>query len=298
MSTQTTATQTDLINEWEAKHAEREAGRRSPTGFFAVTGLYWLSSEPTEVPGIPGLWRAEQNAVTVDLGDHGALEHQGQRLTGLQVFSDIAERGGLLLTVPQGQSPERGVTSAEVAKRGGQFILRPKSATHPFLGEYAGTERFDYSPAWRVTGSFEPFDQPEPVTVGAAVEGLEHVYQAPGRVRFQAAGAEHSLLVFEGFAAGEHLVLFTDETSGYSTYHALRALRISGPEGGGAGEVVLDFNHAANLPCAYTDLATCPLPPAGNRVEAPVTAGEKKPTQRVQAAAEGPGVTWDLIVHT
>ncbi|WP_164034376.1 DUF1684 domain-containing protein, partial [Serratia marcescens] len=74
------------------------------------------------------------------------------------------------------------------------------------LTEYVGTEQFDYSPDWRVTGSFEPFEHPQPVTVGAAVEGLEHVYQAPGRFRFQAAGAEHSLLAFETSTPAEYLV--------------------------------------------------------------------------------------------
>jgi hypothetical protein len=38
--------------------------------------------------------------------------------------------------------------------------------------------------------------------------------------------------------------------------------------------------RAANLPCAYTDLATCPLPPAGNRVPVAVEAGEKIPYER------------------
>ena len=39
----------------------------------------------------------------------------------------------------------------------------------------------------------------------------------------------------------------------------------------------LDFNHAVNLPCAYTEFATCPLPPAGNRLPVAVEAGEKTP---------------------
>ena len=44
--------------------------------------------------------------------------------------------------------------------------------------------------------------------------------------------------------------------------------------------VVLDFNRAANLPCAYTDLATCPLPPAENRLPVAIEAGEKTPYER------------------
>lgn len=297
MTISTTSAETDLLNQWEAAHAEREAGRRSATGFFAVTGLYWLNGAAVKVPGLPGRWSTFDSAVAVDLGPGEALERDGTTLTGTQWFTGIPERGGILLTVPEGQSPQRDITSLEVAQRGGQFILRPKSSSHPFLSEYEGTERFDYEPAWRITGSYEPFDAPQPVTVGAAVEGIEHVYRAPGRVRFHAEGAEHSLLAFDGFAVGELLVLFTDETSGYTTYHALRALKFAKPINGDDG-VVLDFNHAANLPCAYTDLATCPLPPEGNRVGARVTAGEKKPQQRVQAGVEGPGVTWDLVVRT
>lgn len=35
-----------------------------------------------------------------------------------------------------------------------------------------------------------------------------------------------------------------------------------------------------SLPCAYTDLATCPLPPAKNRLPVAVEAGEKTPRER------------------
>lgn len=34
-------------------------------------------------------------------------------------------------------------------------------------------------------------------------------------------------------------------------------------------------NRATNLPCAYTDFATCPLPPAENRLPVAIEAGEK-----------------------
>jgi uncharacterized protein (DUF1684 family) len=44
--------------------------------------------------------------------------------------------------------------------------------------------------------------------------------------------------------------------------------------------VTLDFNRAANLPCAYTEFATCPLPPADNRLSIAVEAGEKLPYER------------------
>jgi hypothetical protein len=43
------------------------------------------------------------------------------------------------------------------------------------------------------------------------------------------------------------------------------------------GTVTLDLNRASNLPCAFTDYATCPVAPAENRLTVAVEAGEKNP---------------------
>ena len=67
-------------------------------------------------------------------------------------------------------------------------------------------------------------------------------------------------------------------TSGVTTYAANRSLAVSSP--GPDGSVSLDFNRAVNLPCAFTDFATCPLPPEGNRLPFAVEAGEKTPYER------------------
>lgn len=39
-------------------------------------------------------------------------------------------------------------------------------------------------------------------------------------------------------------------------------------------KVVLDFNKAFNLPCAYTEFAVCPLPPRQNIMPFAIRAGE------------------------
>ena len=74
---------------------------------------------------------------------------------------------------------------------------------------------------------------------------------------------------------GDAVIEVTDATSGVTTYAANRSLQLPPPAADGT--VVLDFNRATNLPCAYTDLATCPLPPAENRLPVAVEAGEKIP---------------------
>ena len=73
-------------------------------------------------------------------------------------------------------------------------------------------------------------------------------------------------------------VLFRDATSGVTTYPANRQLVTPAPSPD--GEVRIDFNRAYNMPCAYTDFATCPLPPAANTLPFAVDAGEKIPTRQ------------------
>ena len=70
-------------------------------------------------------------------------------------------------------------------------------------------------------------------------------------------------------------MIFTDDTSGVTTYPGARVLSIDAPDPGAT--VTLDFNRAANLPCAFTDYATCPVAPAENRLAIAVEAGEKNP---------------------
>jgi uncharacterized protein (DUF1684 family) len=58
--------------------------------------------------------------------------------------------------------------------------------------------------------------------------------------------------------------------------HMIVSLEVAAPAADGT--VILDFNHAVNLPCAYTEFATCPLPPPGNHLPVAITAGEKTPS--------------------
>ena len=58
------------------------------------------------------------------------------------------------------------------------------------------------------------------------------------------------------------------------TYGAGRFLWVDAPDA--YGRTVVDFNRAYNPPCAFSAFATCPLPPAQNRLPLEIRAGEKK----------------------
>ena len=262
-------------NEWHAAH---ERHRADPHGFLAVTHLHWLGAEPARLDGVPGTWSVKDDAVTVVLEPGESLARDGRELNPdggsfTVAFGPIAERDGINLTA--------GAAVVELAKRGGEYIVRPRHPENPLLNEYRGTPAYAPDPRYVVEGTYVPFDRERPTTVGAAVEGIQHVYEAPGEIRFSLAGEDLTLTAFNGHAPGTLSVLFTDATSGKTTYAANRSLTVGTPASDGT--VLLDFNRAVNLPCAYTDLATCPLPPAENRLPVPVEAGEKTPTERQDA---------------
>ncbi|PJJ62127.1 DUF1684 domain-containing protein [Compostimonas suwonensis] len=256
--------------QWSEWHDRHEQNRASEHGFLAVTGLHWLSGIPARFDDAPGLWSTSDDGPVVVLAEDETLVIDGVPVSGEHRFGPIEERGGRLASF--------GDAVVEVARRGGNDIVRPRHPEHPLRTQYRGTPAYLPDPRWVAAGRFVPFDEPRAVTVGAAVEGLQHVYDSPGVIEFELRGERFSLVAFNGYTPGALFVLFTDATSGVTTYAANRTLSIDAPDDDGL--VTLDFNRAVNLPCAYTDFATCPLPPAENRLPIGIEAGEKTPSER------------------
>ncbi|MEU1086273.1 DUF1684 domain-containing protein [Streptomyces sp. NPDC005576] len=267
--------QKNFTEEWERWHAEKEAQLAGPHGFLAITSLRWLSAEPERFEDAPGAWSATAAGVVVELADGEELTIDGEVVTGRHDFGVIGERDSLY--------PGFGDAVIEVAKRGGHDILRPRHPGNALRTGFTGTPAYAPAAHWVRPGRFLPYEEPRPVTVGASVEGLEHVYDSPGQVEFELGGETHRLTTFNGKRPGTLMALFTDRTSGVTTYAANRSVQIDAPDEQGA--VHIDFNRAANLPCAYTDLATCPLPPRENRLPVAVEAGERIPLERGGPAA-------------
>ncbi|WP_039805268.1 DUF1684 domain-containing protein [Nocardia araoensis] len=259
-----------FVADWQDWHRGQEERLADPHGFLAITNLHWLAETPQRFPDAPGAWSTGADGVTVVLDDGEELVVDGTPVRGRHVFGVIPERGGVHAVW--------GDAVIEVAKRGGHDIVRPRHPDNPLRTAFRGTPAYPPHPKWVVTGRYVAFPEPRPTTVGAAVEGLEHVYDAPGRVEFELDGRALGLTAFPGKEPGGLTVLFTDETSGVTTYAANRVLHLSPPDADGS--VRLDFNRAVNLPCAYTDLATCPLPPAENRLPVAIEAGEQLPYER------------------
>ncbi|MFJ4656272.1 DUF1684 domain-containing protein [Nocardia sp. NPDC088792] len=261
-----TDTATEFDRQWDVFRAERDTWARQPLGWLSITGLHWLGDTDETVDGLPGLWRTDGENVYVTVESGADLRLDGQALPAAAVLTPAEGAPGLEVRT--------GDRIIEVIRRTGQFALRIHDPAAPTLAAYTGIPVYEADPAWALTGLFEPYESAQVVTTGAVVAGLEHHHSAAGTVTFELGGATQRLIAFGSAETGLH-ALFTDATGGVTTYGGARRLDLGRPAADGS--LTLDFNRAVNLPCAFTDHATCPVAPAENRLTVSVEAGEQDP---------------------
>ncbi len=263
------ATTTAFETEWQAWHDSLEARRREPHGFLAYTSFNLLSAEPQRFDDVPGTWTTGPEGVVVVLDPGQAIDVDGLTVEGRYEWGVIAER-----TFPRVRFEGAEI---EVSKRGGRDIVRPLHPEHGLRTGYRGTPAFAPDERWVLEGVFEPSEARE-IPIAAAIDAIEHTHTTPGKVRFSVDGIEVAVtLISRGGDAAT--LLFRDATSGVTTYGASRTLAVTLPQGEDR-RVVLDFNRASNLQCAYTDFSPCPLAPRENWLPFAVEAGEQTPLDR------------------
>ena len=248
----------------ERWYAERLARLRAPESWLSLVALHWLSPGVNEValPGSAERFRIEVGSDGVRAsGD--ALRHDGAPLPayGLPLVADVDGDPTRL---------ELGSLRIILIRRGERLALRAWDREVAARREFGGIPRFAVDPRWRFDSRFEP-------TSGRTIavpDVLGEVAQepSPGRVAFSVDGVECELDALEGGESGELFLVFADATNGAETYAGGRFLYTDPPDGRG---VVVDFNRAYNPPCVFSPFATCPLPPAENRLPLRIEAGEK-----------------------
>jgi uncharacterized protein (DUF1684 family) len=248
---------------WEIWHKEFEARRSRPHGFLSITAMHWLTQEPTRFDEVPGAWSSGASDVRVHLNSNEELTVEDVRISEYYEFVDVDE---------EGQWATFDDRLVEVCRRDGQFMIRPRDPNNPVRTGYKGTPTFPPNIEWLVNGTFRSYEETQSIHVGASVEGMTQVYESNGEIEFEVGGQVLRLIAFHDHDPQELFIVFTDQTAGSSTYPACRFLDTDAPDS--EGLVVLDFNRATNPPCAYTDFATCPLPPSGNHLNIKVEAGE------------------------
>jgi uncharacterized protein len=143
-------------------------------------------------------------------------------------------------------------------------------------GTFSGLPFAPYDPALRFEPVLEPAE-PERREVATASDGVVP-FERIGRVRLGDLGTL-DVWWLDSYGGGVFVPL-RDGSAGAGTYGGGRYLldTVKGADlGGGEGRLVVDLNFAYHPSCAYDPRWTCPLAPEGNRLTAPVAAGEQLP---------------------
>ncbi len=103
-------------------------------------------------------------------------------------------------------------------------------------------------------------------------QGKDRRFKMYAKADFELKGKPLSLNIYKAIEDGDGFsVLFTDQTSGKTTYEVGRYIdvKINGLR------AILDFNRAYNPYCIYDKKYDCPIPPTDSHLDIEIKAGEK-----------------------
>jgi uncharacterized protein (DUF1684 family) len=286
----TTSRSQDLAwqNELADWRAQRALELQKGDGWLALVGLEWLQ------PGDNSFGSAPDNNVQLPVGAPlylGILRLEGATVTllpppagfpdGFLIDGKPAEPHTLRTDPDSDKNNPRlttGSLSMYVIHRGDRYGLRIRDSKSAALARFQGLKWFPPNVRYRVTARWIPYVPPRSATLSTLI-GTRYSQPVPGSAEFTLAGKTYRLEpVLEDPAEAKLFFILRDTTSTSTTYGACRFLYTSFPDRGLAqsGNLVLDFNRLENPPCAYTPYATCPLPPARNRLPIALPVGEKR----------------------
>jgi len=262
------------IQEWQQK---RLANLKSENGWLNLVGLYWLKDcqnpfggneanniiFPEKAPAFIGtiiLYKGNlsvtiNNDVEVFINDSLVKEHD--------ILTDYDNNPTQF---------KIGTFRWTIIRRGERYGIRLRDLESPLISQINEIPSFPADLNWRFEATFERFDKPQNIAI-PNVLGDTNFEKCYGVLKFTIDSVEYSLMPTGDGINEDFFVIFADETSAEETYGAGRFLSVDKPDKD--GKTYIDFNKATNPPCAFTEFATCPLPPKENILKVKILAGEK-----------------------
>lgn len=270
------AAQTSFVAETRQWRQNYEKGLVREEGWVNVAGLLWLKegensigSHPTSDVVLPahscpphaGFVTLNQGKIRLDLDESVDAVINNNRAWSSSIRADVDEGGPDKVRI--------GSLLFKVIKRGKRWGLRLYDSQSPGAKAFKGVSWFPADPRLKIKAKYVAYPSPKQLMITNIIGDTEPVPN-PGYAEFVIGGKKCRL---EAVDEGEtYFFNFKDTTNGVNTYASGRFLDAKKPVG---GFIELDFNRTYNPPCAWTEFATCPLPPKQNYLPVAIKAGAK-----------------------
>ena len=270
----------NLLSEYkaevEAARLARIAELEKPQGWLSVVGLHWLS------PGVNTIGAAADNNIIfprIETETIGAYQLGGEevffgKVEGVDVLSNGTEYLGGPVDVDY---PPTVVNHQSlywyIIKRGEKYGIRLKDTLAEQRMSFDGIPYSEINQDYKVKARVAILETEETVSI-TNVLGNVTDYPIAAELTFTVAGKDYTIVALDE-GGDNYFVILGDATNGSTTYGGGRFLYPKKPATG-ESTTTLDFNLLQNPPCAFSDFATCPLPPARNRLSIALPVGELK----------------------
>ena len=264
------------IKEWQRQRIE---SLTDPESWLSLSGLFWLREGENSFGAaknnqivFPGNNLPAQIGITILKADSVYTKIRPD----VKVFCDN-KPVSFIKMIPDVEKNKTVLRLASLSwfiiKRGDKYAIRLRDSENPAIKNFKGIQTFPIDKKWRVKARMEFYDPPKkveiPTVLGTIVEE-----ESPGALLFEINGKNYRLDPLGKKSDKQLFIIFSDETSGWETYGGGRFLEVDNVDSNGI--TYIDFNKAYNPPCAFSDYATCPLPPQQNKLKLRIEAGEKK----------------------
>ena len=271
----------EYINSIKKWHEERETILRRENGWLALSGLFWLRKGmnivgsdpnadillPQRAPRQLGTFEFDGNNVTLNIEADESVEVNGT-VTRRELLETDEDDVPSFITFDD--------IRMVVVRRSKGVGIRVWDNTREERRTFPPREWFPINEAYRIPATYIRYETPKvvkmPDILGAVQDQPMHGY-----VTFEFQGQKHELIVTEE-PDRRLFIQFMDQTNGNPTYPSGRYYYSDPYEEG--KPFFVDFNKAYNLPCAFTEYATCTFPPQENRLNVRIEAGEIFPVQK------------------
>ncbi|TPW26879.1 DUF1684 domain-containing protein [Martelella alba] len=253
----------DAIENWRR---DRHRTLMSAGGWLSLIGRWWLE------PGTVTVGSSSDCDIVLAVGPAhaGSLElSSGEGLTFRDAGGDVEQTIGLDSHFPVMFRVDR--FTFEITSMDGALALRIRDMNSDEPAKLQPIPHYPTDPAWRIRAEWVALERPDEIMLDTVV-GVQTKVGVTHLARFAYQGRTVELLSTYGTAERPQFV-FRDITAKDETYPPARFVF---GEDVSETAVTLDFNKAINPPCAFTEYAACPLPPAQNILPFAIRAGEKR----------------------